>query len=227
MSKRAIAALTSDETTDPLDERPQALAQVTAVSGDLMDTIQEVFAGTPLAADQERIAALLSTRGEIQQAWGAAAKGFVTAGRRLLELDELLRTEQEREALKAGCERLFPFSKSVGSKLRAVARAVDGGVLSLETCPASYVAAYEITLLEPPELEDARRRGLIAPRTTRAALIAFRRENAITAMQHIDIGALLAEQRRIQRRLSHIEEERRALEARLAAIVRVTQPSED
>jgi len=46
-------------------------------------------------------------------------------------------------------------------------------------------------------------------------------------MQHIDIGALLAEQGRIQRRLSHIEEERRALEARLAEIVRVTQPLED
>jgi hypothetical protein len=41
MSKRAIAALTSDEATEPLDERPQALAQVTTVSGELLDTIQE------------------------------------------------------------------------------------------------------------------------------------------------------------------------------------------
>ncbi len=227
MSKRAIAALTSDEATDPMDERPRALAQVTTLSGELLDTIQEVFAGTDLAADQERIAALLSTRSEIQQAWGAAAKGFVTVGRRLLDLDRMLRTEQEREALKVGCERLFPFSKTVASQLRAVARAVDAGVLSLESCPASYVAAYQITLLEPPELEEAWRRGLVAPRTTRAALIAFRKERAITAAQQIDVGALLAEQRRIQRRLAHLAEEQRTLEERLAQIDRITQATSD
>jgi hypothetical protein len=222
LSKRALEALTSDQ-APPQDKRPAELARLTTVSGDVMDALQEVFAGTALLSDHKRVEALLTTRAEIHSAWGAAAKSFVMVGRRLLELDEQLASPEERVALKAGCERLFPFSEPVGSKLRAVARAVDSGVLSLETCPASYSVAYEITLLKPPLLEEARRRGLITPRVTRAVLIAFRKAHETKPEMQIDVPALMAEQRRIRTRLSRLDEERRGLETRQAEIARILE----
>ena len=222
LSKRALETLTSDQ-APPQDKRPAELARLTTVSGDVMDALQEVFAGTALLSDHKRVEALLTTRAEIHSAWGAAAKSFVMVGRRLLELDEQLASPEERAALKAGCERLFPFSEPVGSKLRAVARAVDSGVLSLETCPASYSVAYEITLLKSPLLEEARRRGLITPRVTRAALIAFRKAHEAKPKMQIDVPALMAEQRRIRIRLSRLDEERRGLETRQAEIARILE----
>jgi hypothetical protein len=186
-----------------------------------MDALQEVFAGTSLLRDQRRVEALLITRAEIEAAWGTAAKGFILAGRRLLELDEQLVSPEERMALKAGCERLFPFSEPIATQLRAVARAVDAGVLSFETCPASYSAAYQITLLKPPLLEKARRQGLIAPRTTRAALIAFRKQHEPRPEAQIDVLALSAEERRIKVSIAKLDIKRQSLESRLVEIQRI------
>jgi hypothetical protein len=206
-----------------LDSRPAEFAALTTISGDVMDTLQDVFAGTGLLADQKRVEALLATRAEIQAAWGTAAKGFVMVGRRLHELDEQLVTAEERAALKHGCERLFPFSEPVASQLRAVARAVDSGLLTLETCPASYSAAYQITLLKPFQLEAARREGLIAPRTTRASLVAFRKRHQHRPDGQVDVAALVVEQRSIKRQLASIERQRQALEARAEQIQRILQ----
>jgi hypothetical protein len=220
LSKRALASLKSNE-APPLDSRPAELARLTTISGDVMDTLQEVFAGTALMGDQKRIEVLLTTRAEIQAAWGAAAKSFVSVGRRLLELDEQLANPEERAALKAGCERLFPFSDPVASQLRAVARAVDAGVFTLESCPASYSAAYQITLLKPPLLEEARRQGLLAPRTTRSKLIAFRKKYETPSDGLVDVPALTAELRRIRSRLAAMDRQRRALAARETEIERI------
>lgn len=222
LSRRALNALTSNQ-APPLDTRPAELSRLTTITGDVMDTLQDVFAGTPLLDDQKRVESLLSTRAEIQAAWGTAAKGFVMVGRRLLELDEQLVTAAERVALKLGCERLFPFSEPIASQLRAVARAVDAGVLTLESCPASYSAAYQITLLKPPLLDEARREGLIAPRTTRATLIAFRKRHERPTDTQVDVAALTAEQHRIGAQLARLERQRRALEARSAEIDRILQ----
>ncbi len=222
LSKRALAALKSNQ-APPLDGRPAELARLTTVPGDVMDTLQEVFAGTGLLEDQKRVEVLLTTRAEIQAAWSAAAKGFVTVGRRLLELDEQLATPEERTALKAGCERLFPFSDPVASQLRAVARAVDAGILTLETCPASYSAAYQITLLKPSVLEEARRRGLISQRATRPALIAFRREFQRRSGEQIDVPALTTERRRLEAQLARLDKQRQTIQARMAEIQNILE----
>lgn len=220
VSRRVLAALTSNE-APPMDGRPAELARLTTVSGDVIDTLQEVFAGTELLRDQKRVEALLTTRAEIQAAWGSAAKGFVMVGRRLIELDEQLATPAERAALKAGCERLFPFSDPVASQLRAVARAVDTGTLTLESCPASYSAAYQVTLLKPQLLDEARRQGLVAPRTTRAMLIAFRKKHEARSDGLVDVPALTAEHRRLLSRLAKLDRQRRALADRAAEIERI------
>ena len=47
LSKRALEALTSDQ-APPQDKRPAELARLTTVTGDVMDALQEVFAGTAL-----------------------------------------------------------------------------------------------------------------------------------------------------------------------------------
>ena len=225
LNKRVFQDLDTDRMA-PSDRRPALLARARIVDAEVMAAVQEVFACTPLLEDEQRVGALLAARAEINGAWGVAAKGFVMVGKRLRELDRLLSTE-EREALKEGTERLFPFSKSVASKLRAVAKAVDEGVFSLEACPASYSAAYEITLLEPPLFEEARQRGLVSPRATRASLVAFRKERAVHETQRLDMAGLLAERRRSREQLAALEQRRQVLEARLAEIDRITQAVQD
>jgi hypothetical protein len=133
----------------------------------------------------------------------------------------MMRTKAERQALKAGFERLFPMSESIASQFRAVAAAIDSGRLPEDTCPASYSAAYQAALLEPHELDVARARGLIAPNTSRAALIAFRKQLAAPSLAQVDVASLRAEARRIDARLDHLAGERRALEMRRAEIARL------
>lgn len=218
LSARRFTALNSDEQPSA-DPRPRDLDKLIAVPGDVLDTLSDVFAGTGLLDDQARIAQVLEARREIEASWGRAARSFVEVGRSLLRLDETL-TVAEKAALKFGCERLFPFTDPIASQLRSVARAVDAGVLAIETCPASYSVAYQLTLLKPAQMAEAKRRGLITPAVTRAAVIAFRKEQEQTNSR-IDETALLTERRRVDVRIDRLKEELRTLEARRDKIDRL------
>ena len=222
LSQRRFAALDSDE-QQPVDTRPTALDRLITVPGDVMDALSDVFAGTGLLDDQARVAKVLEARREVEASWARAAKSFIEAGKALLRLDEALTSSAEKAALKTGCERLFPFSDPVASQLRAVARAVEAGLLTPDTCPASYSVAYQLCVMEAGEFAEAKRRGIVSPSITRAAIIAFRRENAqvVRASTQIDEAGLRAESQRIDTRIARLREEIEALKARRAEIAQV------
>jgi hypothetical protein len=229
LSLRRFATLDSDE-QQPADTRPAALDRLIQVPGDVMDALTAVFGETGLLEDQARVAKVLEARREVQASWGRAAKSFIEAGKALLRLDAALATPAEKAALKAGCERLFPFSDPVASQLRAVARSVESGLLTPETCPASYSVAYQLCVMEAGEFAEARRRGLVSPSVTRAAIIAFRKERrkAAETGTRIDEAGLRAEAQRLANRIAQLHEKIRSLESRRAEIARLlaVQPEE-
>jgi hypothetical protein len=75
--------------------------------------------------------------------------------------------------------------------------------------------------LEPTELDAARRAGLVSTTTSRATLIAFRKQLAGPVLAQVDVAALRAEMRRIDGRLERLAEEQQMLTNRRAEIARV------
>lgn len=219
-SKRLLAALDTDE-APPADTRPVEFERLVAVGADVVEAVREVFAGTALSEDEAMVRAVVEVRHEVEHAWNRAKHSFIAIGRALNRLDAMMRTKAERAALKAGFERLFPLSEPIASQFRRVAEAIDSGRLPEKQCPASYSAAYQLALLAPGELDAARRRGLVAPTTSRSALIAFRREIAALSVAQVDVAGLLAERRRIDARLVRLRDEIDDLKARRDEIARV------
>jgi hypothetical protein len=201
------------------DTRPAQIDQLMVVPGEVMDTIKEVFAGTRVADDDDLVGAVLEARRAVGQAWGRAGQATVEIGRALNALDLQLHGRDERARLKAGFDRLFPFSDPIASQFRRVAEAVDSGRFAVSDLPGSYSAAYQLALLASDELEEARKRGLVAPHTTRAAVLAFRRERSHSMSAQIDLRSLMAERRRLG-------EQRRELLLRLSALRRRQQEIE-
>ena len=222
VSKNALAALDSDEVVETADLRPVQIAQLQHVSGDLMDAISKVFAGTDLPKDQGMISEVLTARRAVTEAWGKARANFIEIGRALNALDAKLRTKGERAALKRGFDKIFPLSEPIAFQFRAVAKLIDSGRLSMEQCPSSYSAAYQIALLKPEEFEEARRRGLISQNTTRAAVIAFRKSRSRLDIT-VNIEGLMAERRRIQEARRRMLEELVRMRRRSAEIARLLE----
>ncbi len=199
VSRKALDAIDLD--ADPsivADKRPVEIDGMMVVPGELLDTIKDVFSGTRVVEDDNLVGAVLEARRAVRQAWARAGQATVEIGRALNSLDAMLHRREERAQLKAGFERIFPFSDPIASQFRRVAEAVDSGRFSVADLPGSYSAAYQLALLASDELDEARRRGLVAPHTTRAAVLAFRRERAATSRGQLDFNSLLAERRRLR-----------------------------
>ncbi len=220
LSLNRLRTLTTDE-QPAADTRPAQVEKLLHVSTDLMETIQQVFAGTDLLNDQARLTAVLETRREVEAAWGRAKASFIEIGRALNRLDGQMRAREERAALKAGFERLFPLSEPIASQFRKVADMIDSGRVSAEACPGSYSAAYQLALLDPHELETAQLQGLVAPTTSRSALIAFRREQQTGTGTKVDVPALLGELRRLRAARRRMLEELVGIRRRAGEIVRL------
>jgi hypothetical protein len=194
------------------DPRQEDIERLVKVDGDVLDTVREVFHGTALVDDPAKVLALLQARGQVAEAWGNAKAAYLECGRALLAVDGAL-DDAERDALRRGFSRLFPFSETVASQFRQIARAVDSGRIPLEACPGSYSTAYQLALLTPAQLEIARARGLLRSDVSRHLVLAFRREIRAVPSQvreSIDLPKLRAELRRID------AEVRRGLEALVA-----------
>ncbi|HTR15500.1 MAG TPA: hypothetical protein VMI52_00530 [Acetobacteraceae bacterium] len=178
LSRRALRDVDADidlsEENLP-DKRQQDIAALMTVDEALMATLQEVFAGTQLLSDQRKVKLLLKLRTHITVAWNQTRDAFIEIGRALNEVEREL-DPIERDRLKQGFRRLFPFSDTVASQFRAIARAIDDGHLQRELVPGSYGAAYQMALLTPWQREVAEKRGLMRPDVSRDKLIEFRKE---------------------------------------------------
>jgi hypothetical protein len=193
------------------DRRAIELHLLDGEDATFLKAIQEVFAGTGLADNQEKVRRIFHARNEIQKEWGDARDSFLAIGRALIELENEL-TKVEFSRLRQGSERLFPFSDATATQLRQIARAVDGGRIPAEACPGSYGTAYQITLLSELQLEVARKRGLIRPSVTRREIMQLRREitsdGVMPALSgRLDHSKLRKERARLVERRMRLSEE--------------------
>src|SRR3954453_359693 len=162
------------ESGEVLDPRSQQLEGQFVVDPGFVEALTDVFAGTDFLHHERKVAQLVRIRAEVGEHWSGMRDRFLAVGRALLELDDSM-TKFEMERLRAGTSRLFPFSAAAPSQLRQVACSVQSGKLTLETCPGSYSAAYQLVQLTDEEFQLARDEGLIRADVSRSALIEFRR----------------------------------------------------
>jgi hypothetical protein len=193
-----------------------------------LQAIREVFAGTGLPDDQEKVRRILRTRSEIQKEWGDARDSFLAIGRALIVLENML-TKAEFARLRHGTERLFPFSDATATQLRQIARAVDGGRIPVQACPGSYGTAYQITLLTEPQLRVAWERGLIRPDVTRREIMQLRREVSADNVEPAPVGRLnrskLREERaRMSERRARLAKELASIDHRIAQLDELLLP---
>lgn len=226
------AFLAEEDTADThaavLDLRAAELRSLSAEDPAILEAIREVFAGTSLPDNQEKVRRILRTRNEIQKEWGDARDSFLAIGRALLALENEL-TKVEFTRLRQGSERLFPFSDATATQLRQIARAVDAGRLPAEACPGSYGTAYQITLLTGPQLRLARERGLIRPDVTRREIMQLRREFVVDNLKppapgRLDRARLREERTRLAERRARLAEELASLEHRIAQLDELLSP---
>lgn len=211
-----------------VDPRATELRSIGAEDPAALEAIREVFEGTSLLEDQNKVKRLLRTRSEIQKEWGDARDSFLAIGRALLALESEL-TKAEFSRLRHRTERLFPFSDATATQLRQIARAVDGGRIPAEACPGSYGTAYQITLLTEAQLEVARKRGLIRPNVTRREIMQLRREVLAHNVEpppngRLDRSQLRDERARLSERRARLAEELVLLERRIAQLNDLLSP---
>ncbi|MFC3126209.1 hypothetical protein ACFOD4_14165 [Pseudoroseomonas globiformis] len=216
VSRRGLDSLNIDD-LPTADTRPQQLERLTTISGEDLDTLTDVFAGTSVLEDPGKVSAILQARRQVSSAWTRASESYLEIGRALNELDRRLAGKHERSRLKAGFSKLFPFSDPIASQFRRVAAMVDDGRIEKAALPGSYSAAYQLALLEADELEDAKKAGLVTPSTTRSLIIKFRkkREHSVSVA---GMSSLKAELKRNLDQQDRLRQELDRLRLRAAEI---------
>jgi hypothetical protein len=235
--KRSRAALKALLDEDDLvadvssgDLRADELRTVAVEEATALQAIREVFSGTGLIEDQDKVRRILRVRSEIYKEWSDARDSFLAIGRALVALEYDL-SKAEFARLRQGTERLFPFSEATASQLRQIARAVDGGRIPAEACPGSYGTAYQITLLTETQLRAAEARGLIRPNVTRREIIQLRREvggvEEPAPSGRLDMSHLKMERSRLAERRRRLAEEVAAIDRRMAQLDDLLAPALD
>src|SRR5690349_9796865 len=70
-----------------VDGRATELESIGAEDPAALEAIREIFAGTGLPENQEKVRRILRVRSEIQKEWGDARDSFLAIGRALLALE--------------------------------------------------------------------------------------------------------------------------------------------
>jgi hypothetical protein len=209
VSRTSIRSMMDDDDNlDVGDNRADMLTERVVVDDNVMTTIEDVFAGTSVLLDTEKVSKILAVRAEVNQNWSQARDSFLAIGRALLDLENVL-SKAEYIKLRQGSERLFPFSDATATQLRRIAKAVSDGVIPLDACPGSYGTAYQITLLNDYQLRVAKERGLIRPDVTRREIANLRKET-ITKPEftgRVDVNALKDEYKKLLRLREKLESE--------------------
>lgn len=213
------SVMEDDESLSVGDNRAEMLIDRVVIDDNVMTTIEDVFAGTSVISDTEKVSRILAVRAEVNQNWSQARDSFLAIGRALLDLENVL-SKAEYIKLRQGSERLFPFSDATATQLRRIAKAVSDGVIPLEACPGSYGTAYQITLLNEHQLRVARERGLIRPDVTRREIAKLRKETIITqeVSGRVDVSVLKDEYRKLLRQREKLESDIAAVDSQIQEI---------
>jgi hypothetical protein len=220
VSRAALNRLEEQEdiVTDP---RAQQLRSI-AVPQDpaVLNALEAMFEGTGVMADEHKAQMLVQVRHEVHAEWRKAKQSFLAIGKSLLAVEQAL-TPDEFRRLSKGTERIFPFSETIATQLRQVARAVMSGRLNETEMPGSYSVAYQIAVMDGPTIEIARARNLVRPDVTRTEVIAFRREISappVSQSQRLDIGTVRREKARLTKLRAELAERLAQIDARIAEI---------
>ena len=109
---------------------------------------------------------------EINRLWHEARDKFLAIGGYLIQAKETLPHGEYEKMI----ETRLPFKPAAALRIRTVAEAVRREQLRREEVPCSYNTAYELTLLAPDELEEAKARNLVRPDVYLREIKAFRAE---------------------------------------------------
>ena len=222
-AKAALAKfISSDDDTLLADRRAKQLAAHIIIEPSVLDTLREIFVGTDVIEDREKVRKILDVRSEISQSWADARDSFLSIGRALLSLEVVL-SKSEFQRLRNSSQRVFPFSDATATQFRQIARAVDSGRIPFEACPGSYGTAYQITLLDDDQLNVARDRGLLRADVTRKEIAALRQESRgqLTASGKVDKTQLRNERKQLRRRDQQLRQEMDIVQGRLAELERL------
>ena len=213
------SVMEEDDSLSVGDNRAAMLIERVVIDDNVMTTIEDVFAGTSVVLDSEKVSRILAVRAEVSQNWSQARDSFLAIGRALLDLENVL-SKAEYIKLRQGSERLFPFSDATATQLRRIAKAVSDGVIPLDACPGSYGTAYQITLLNEYQLQVAKERGLIRPDVTRREIANLRKETVIKQeiSGRVDVNLLKDEYRKLLRQREKLESEMATIDSKIQEI---------
>ena len=199
-----------DEEREVADPRRQEAQSLQLADGDAVQAVEDVFAGWSLLQDRQKMTMLVTTASEVRDQWARVRESFLVIGRKLLALEENL-SPDEFEILRREHGRIFPFSATVGSQLRQVARAVRAGRIPLEQCPHGYSVAYLLATMSDEELARAREANLVRPDVTRSTVVAFRKALALEAQANSPIAAHRIPLTKLQAELEQMAADRRRM----------------
>lgn len=213
------SVMEEDDSLSVGDNRAGMLIERVVIDDNVMTTIEDVFAGTSVFSDSEKVSRILAVRAEVNQNWSQARDSFLAIGRALLDLENVL-SKAEYIKLRQGSERLFPFSDATATQLRRIAKAVSDGVIPLDACPGSYGTAYQITLLNDYQLRVAKERGLIRPDVTRREIANLRKETVIKpeVSGRVDVNLLKDEYKKLLRQREKLESEMASVDSKIQDI---------
>ena len=144
-----------------VDTRALAAAAVAAQEDTLRARAREILADQSLNEDQ--LDEIVASLNGIEQNLHAARDRMLDMGRLLLRLTAAAGEGGYDKLLRAG---LVAVSRTMASKLRRVAEAVDAGRLPADRLPSAIRTSYYLTTLPPPQIERLIAADALTPTAT-------------------------------------------------------------
>jgi hypothetical protein len=142
-------------------------------------------------------------RSEIEKLWDHAKQSFLLIGRYLNDAKDSLPFGEFQQLL----ARELPFGQSQAFQFRAIAKMVDEGKVLDSELPSSASIAYELSKLEPIEIEDARKAGLLKGNVTRTQIRLWRREKQLDNLRDLSTVGKERQREALKRRITRLQSE--------------------
>lgn len=161
--------------------------------------------------DEARLGAVVGDLARLDGLARAIRRDMLDMGRALARLAATAGEGGYRSLFRAG---LVPVPENRASQLRAVAAAVDAGMIPAESMPRALEPAYRAARLAPEIVGKLLAAGVVRPEATARDI----REAVDSPQVLVDAERPLTghERRRLERRLSRLREETTRIKARLA-----------
>jgi len=202
------------ESTEPSEPRVTTMLASQAESVAVAEQVKAVLMQAQTSADDHVVQESTNEVMRARNAYDKASQSFIETGRALNALEDIAGKRGYQGLFDAG---LLPFSTSLASKLRAIARMVDEGTVPITNLPRALSTAYLTTTLMPEEVKQLVSEGVLRVDTTHDELA--KRKATIRATDHLtpeDRHKLQKKVAEIRRKVTKLENEARMIEERLA-----------